>query len=346
MSETVDEGCAQAKVRPGQWPVVELTQADWPDIRALFQAVFGSEMPEDFQRWKFGDHRGANMGMRDAASALVAHYGGIYRPFLAQGQRCTAIQMVDVMVLPTARDVFARFGPFGRVARTFIDQQICDAKGVALGFGFPNVRAMRLGLRLGLYHPFEPMLGLQWPLPGDGVRQLPEGSSLSALDWGQAAQLVQLDRLAQSHMAACADLMIPVRDTNWWRHRYANHPVHVHQTWWLTLPGKAHPSAAFVVRVFGPGQHMELMDWVVEPGLEAQVALLPAVLALAARHGAPLLDLWATQAAVQGWSPDVLGAARRSEACVVAIDSERVLSRPISDWLGKVWMTGGDTDFR
>jgi hypothetical protein len=136
-------------MKPGQWPVLDLTEADWPDIRQLFAEVFGTTLTPAMQAWKYGGGRGVGMGVRDGTGTLVAHYGGGYRPLAANGVVCTAIQMQDVMVSPTARDVLARFGPFGRLTRAFIQNRAGPQQGVPFGFGFPSATAPEAGQPVG-----------------------------------------------------------------------------------------------------------------------------------------------------------------------------------------------------
>lgn len=341
-----------AHMKPGQWPVLDLTEADWPDIRQLFAEVFGGTLTPEMQVWKYGGGRGVGMGVRDAAGTLVAHYGGGYRPLAANGAVCTAIQMQDVMVSPTARDVLARFGPFGRLTRAFIQTQVGVQRGVSFGFGFPSARHLKLGHRLNMYHALEPVWAFRWDA-GDPAQALaadltadPVASTrLQPLDWGSAADLAALDALACGHAALQTGMLMPVRDAAWWRHRYANHPHHTYAVHWLYAPDSPDPVAAAVVRQFDPGQDWELMDWMAAAPA-AHGVLLPALLRWVQLAGVPGLTLWASQATVAQWPDAALATAHKSHACEMAVTHDVVLSQPVVHWAGRVWVTGGDTDFR
>jgi hypothetical protein len=331
-------------MKPGQWPVLDLTEADWPDIRQLFAEVFGSTLTPAMQAWKYGGGRGVGMGVRDGTGTLVAHYGGGYRPLASNGVVCTAIQMQDVMVSPTARDVLARFGPFGRLTRAFIQNRVGPQQGVPFGFGFPSARHLKLGNRLDMYRALETVWSFRWDT-AHPVQTLAADVRLQPLDWGNPADLAALDALAQRHATLLEDMLMPVRDPAWWRHRYANHPQHVYAVRWLYLPDEAAPVAAMVVRQFEPGQDWELMDWLVATPV-AHGMLLPVLLRWAAQDGVPGVALWASHATVAQWSVAALGAAHRSPACEMAVTHDVVLSHPVAHWAGRVWVTGGDTDFR
>ena len=331
-------------IKPGLWPVLDLTEVDWADVRSLFGQVFGGDLSPGMQGWKYGSGRGVCMGVRDGAGALVAHYGGGYRPVAADGQLCTALQMQDVMVSPGARDVLARFGPFGRLTRSFIEGKVGERVGVPFGFGFPSARHLKLGHRLGMYHALEPVWSWRWSL-ADLAKCAVDGVRLQVLDWGSATELQMLDVLARQHAALQAGCLMPVRDVAWWRHRFANHPQHVYAVRWLYQAGASAPLAAVVLRQLGPDHDWELMDWLVAAPA-AHAVLLAALWPWLSHEGVPGLQLWASQAAVVDWPEAVLAAASRARACDMAVTHETVLSRHANDWAGRVWVTGGDTDFR
>ena len=331
-------------MKPGQWPVLDLSEADWPDIRQLFAEVFGTTLTSAMQAWKYGGGRGVGMGVRDGTGTLVAHYGGGYRPLAANGVVCTAIQMQDVMVSPTARDVLARFGPFGRLTRAFIQNHAGSQHGVPFGFGFPSGRHLKLGNRLGMYRALEPVWAFRWDTAYP-VQALAAEARLQPLDWGSAADLAALEALALGHATLQTDMLMPVRNAAWWRHRYANHPHHVHAVCWVYMPGSTDPAAAVVVRQFGQEQDWELLDWMVATPA-AHGLLLSALLRWAALEGVPGVALWASQATVASWPDAAMAAAHKSRACEMAVTHDVVLSHPVAHWAGRVWVTGGDTDFR
>ena len=83
-----------------------------PGQRDLFQSVFGQPMSQAHWQWKYANGHGEATGVRNASGKLVAHYGAMPRPILFFGQDAMAVQIGDVMVLPEARGVWSRSGPF------------------------------------------------------------------------------------------------------------------------------------------------------------------------------------------------------------------------------------------
>ena len=67
---------------------------------------------------------GEATGVRNASGKLVAHYGAMPRPILFFGQDAMAVQIGDVMVLPEARGVWSRSGPFSTATRLYLDERI------------------------------------------------------------------------------------------------------------------------------------------------------------------------------------------------------------------------------
>lgn len=343
--------------KPGQWPVLALGEADWPEVRALFALVFGATLSPAMQAWKYADGRGASMGVRDGEGALVAHYGGGFRPMAAAEQRCTAVQMQDVMVAPVARDVLARFGPFGRMSRAFIARHMGPHMAAQFGFGFPSGRHMRLGQHLRLYWPLDSVWQWHWAASLDlAGAAAGEAWQVQPLDWGSQADGLALDAMAAQVRLAMPDVLMPVRDAAWWRHRFANHPEHRYATVWLSRPGHGRAAVAVLRRgslgaaapevtlAVPVGGAWELMDWLALP--EAEAHLLPALHGWAVAHGADAVQLWASARAVQAWPGAVLEAGAQELACTMAVTHAHVLGHPVDHWRGRVWVTGGDTDFR
>lgn len=328
---------------PGQWPLVPVTQADLADVQALFIRIFGHELSQQVWHWKYGDGRGLAVGMRDQSGQLVAHYGGTLRPVsCGVGRVATAAQVGDVMVAPEVRDVWARFGPFGRVARDFIDRYLGSGRGEVFGFGFPNVRHMRLGQRLGLYSPLDEVRALTWSVadfgPGAGA------GDLMPVDWADSATVPLLSDLGRTLHAQWTGLLAPVRDGFWWRHRFANHPEHVYACFWWVPHGGGIPEGALVLRQVESGRRWELMDWI--GTAEACSKMLPAALSFVRGQGAQELFLWATQAALESLRPSACLPFKNELACPLASTHAQLLGRAVGEWGGRTWFTGGDTDFR
>lgn len=340
--------------RAGHWPVQHLGPADAADVCRLFEQVFGQPMSVSFHAWKYADGRGMATGMRDDQGQLVSHYGGTLRVMQWGSAVFTGAQVGDVMVASHVRDVFAKFGPFGRVARAFIRHYLGEGRPYPIGFGFPNQRAALLGRRLGLYWPATQMLAWQWPRAVwavcDAAAPLPNPSVYRMLDLHQAADAVAIDQWLMPslhHDLSRQDMLWPVRGSDWWRHRYTNHPHFSYRVYGVTAPTSAEDSlwrGALVLRVNEDTGTWELMDWVGPLAFTAEVLHHASVLCAAA-DGRDL-EMWCTPAVAAHLSPIWTERGSSSVACEVVVNDAQVLGRPIALLQDRCWLTGGDTDFR
>lgn len=204
-------------------------------MRRLFEQVFSRPMGEAEWAWKYGSGRGRGVGLqRDGR--LVAHYGGVTRPISMFGQPALACQVCDVMVAPEANAALARKGAMYQVAATFLEAEIGWGRPHAVGFGFPNVRALRLAEKLGLYEPVDEMVRLSWPsaVPprGGDWRWAAEALDCASLQEG-SREWAELGRLWRDMAAAFGGSVLGVRDAAWLRHRYGDKPGVQHELLWV-----------------------------------------------------------------------------------------------------------------
>lgn len=335
--------------RAGKWPVLDLTEVDASDVCGLFEHVFGQSMSLAFHSWKYAGGRGRATGIRDDAGRLVAHFGGTLRVMQWGAQRVTGVQGGDSMVAPEVRDVFARFGPFGRVARRFSQQYVGIDRLCPICFGFPNVRAELLGRRLGLYWPVTKMLSwtwsranllalaAQWPLVGE----------CRVLSMADAADRACVDGLAvaMEQRFIDADMLWPLRGGDWWRHRYAHHPHNQYCVYAMTVPGTATPWGAFVLKKTNNGGLWELMDWVGPQEFSAAV-VAHASLVVGRDPDCGGLEVWGTEAVGACLSPAWTASAKHGVVCAVTVNGEHLLGRSAAPLQHTFWLTSGDTDFR
>ena len=341
------ERSVSANVNAGKWPVLDLTAVDAPDVCDLFQRVFGHPMSVAFQSWKYADGRGMATGMRDDQGRLVAHYGGTLRLMQWGDARFTGVQVGDVMVAAEVRDVFARFGPFGRVARQFIQQYLGADRPYPIGFGFPNARHVLLGRRLGLYWPVTQVLAWHWtrPVLSDQAPVRPVSSAAyQELDMAKAQDRAQVDRWADEMASSFSSehMLWPVRGGDWWRHRYSHHPHFTYQIHAVYPSGQTEPCGALVMKV-SPNGCWELMDWV--GALPFSRMVLAHAFAICTAANGESLEMWCTEAVAAHLSPEWTQAATRNVACEVVVNGDHLLGQPIAPLQNSFWLTGGDTDF-
>jgi hypothetical protein len=134
-------------------------------ILRLFNEVF-SAGAEDFKprrleewHWEYGSNPAGQQVMVAVQpdGRVIAHYACWPVRVQTQGEESLAGQGVDSMVHPEFRRGLKKEGPFLAVARGYFSTW-GNAKVCSFGFGFPNQRAFRIGVRVLKYVPvFQPV---------------------------------------------------------------------------------------------------------------------------------------------------------------------------------------------
>ncbi len=331
---------------PGQQQLGEWREAEYGDIdsfeaeevAALFEKSFGKEFDPALWQWKYQQGGGKCVVARERAqAAIISHYGGAPRKILYFGRPDLAIQVCDVMVLPERRQYYGKSSLFFKTAATFLEREIGNTVRHLLGFGFPNRKAMKIALRLGLYEKTDDFIELVY----GRLSQAPS----------PAHQLIEYDAADSEHRQALGRLwaamredfvagIVGVRDEDYFRYRYLDHPHAGAYRRLLLRRGdsgrclalavlKRHEQAHLLMDLICPLQDMpaaiEQLLW----RLQQEEALLP-------------LKLWITK----GWAERV-----ELEGAVV---NELGIEIPCNSWnpgpaaqtlYGAWWLTAGDMDF-
>ncbi|HJO35185.1 MAG TPA: GNAT family N-acetyltransferase [Gammaproteobacteria bacterium] len=314
-----------------RWRAAPLGEQDLDALASLFTRAFDVPFDAGLWQWKYGQGRGYNVGVW-AQDRLIAHYGIERRDTLLAGERLAGCHVGDVMVDPQVRGVLTRRGPFQRAAAALIESQVGQGRPLQFGVGFPNARAARLGVRLGLYAPVGEVIELRWPArPWHGAGAGP----VRRLDLRRAADAA----LAQQAWARlAADLpraAIDVRDVGYLQRRYDRHPRHTYR---LLAIGRDRPG---VVAVRLHRRSVEILD------VLGALAELPGLLQAAAGYGARRARrgafLWASR---QHAAQLALPQARQIELGIVTVANAWSRGVPPAALEHRWWLTGGDTDFR
>ena len=342
-----------------QWTVIDIGVAQIGETRDLFKRVFGQQLSEALWRWKYDAGRGVGVGARAPNGDLLAHYGGTLRQINFCDQPALAIQIGDVMVAPEGRAALAHKGPFGMVVEAFLNRHVGGAKGVVLGFGFPNARHMRLGEKLGHYVQVDTVSELSWHVPrrSDNPNKVTTRLRIEALDWANPLTEVRLDGLWRKMKHDLRDSVVPTRDASWLRHRYANHPEHRYVCFWVRSIWLGRLLGAMVLRSHPPSATQgptattwELIDWVA-PKVKSEEMLLAAMEVVRQRGGTLLMGWFSSMVA----NSFTTAAISTKEACTAGVTVPGPNGRfqitnsfglTVSDLRGNWWLTGGDTDFR
>lgn len=187
------------------------------ELAGLYRESFDAEFDPALWRWKYVLGGGDAVVARDRGGEVVCHFGGVPRKVEYFGAPSMAMQGCDVMVSGRMR---RGGGPFFDTAALFIDREVGNAVRCPLSLGFPNRRLMRVAVRLGLYRKIDDFVELAYGAPGGA------GPSWTAapLDVSDPAHRRELDALWRAMRGDCGDAVIGVRDADYVRYRYFDHP--------------------------------------------------------------------------------------------------------------------------
>ena len=345
---------ARLTVRIGEADLTlrDLRSGDASAVLTLHEQVFGAGVDARWFAWKYEQDSGQGQGQALGAwsgDTLIAYCGGLPRTLWQQGKTLRALQMGDVMVHPAWRGILTRRGPFFHVTREFHSSRVgaTPQHPFALGFGFPNLRHLRLGAMLGLMHDDGVMESLHWnttPSPAPGLPW--------SLRWREvAASGTDLERSVnsawQAMRAQASELTLGQRDGAYMRWRYIDRPTppdtrdtgmpryrffELHRLW-------SHaPLGVAVLDLRTPSAHW--LDWI-GPVQWLAVACRACRLE-AARAGATTLTAWASRAVAGALeNSDIV---RREPCAGLAISTASDLGAQSAVGLNW-WLMGGDTDF-
>jgi hypothetical protein len=307
---------------------------DAAQVERLFERVFGAPTGPGWYEWKYGALGGSAVGLWGESGELLAHYAGFPRQLRWYGKALPAIQIGDVMVAPEVRGLFTRRGPFYQVCSSFFSAHVGVGNECALAFGFPNERAIRLGVKLGLYHDAGVIHQLAWPAR---VCSMPFAWAWRPLQSGRELSVaVERGWLAMSR--DFSDLVLGVRDATFVANRFVRRPGDVYRFFGLYHRLTRRVVAVAVMRL-ASGQ-AELVDLI--GGRSTLPLLIRGATSEAARVGAETLSAWAgcaTAAILQETGANNQGTvAHLAIAKASMVGSEDLLTTP---W----WWMGGDTDF-
>lgn len=311
-----------------------------PALCALFEEVFGQPMSAAHWQWKYAGGRGQGIGVW-AGERLIAHYGGVTRALLDAGTPCLGVQGADAAVTPRERGRLTRHGPYFLAASTFHDRFIGSGTRHLYGFGFPSERHYRLAHTLGFYDAVDKIVEFSFPPLSPGWRH-----AIDALDAIDARALMDNTAL-QTDLAHAwrrmrqdlQPLLLGVRDLDYLRHRYAEHPDGAYRFLAVRCLGVG-PRRAFAVVRSVAGQELEWLD--VIGGLRDIPALAVAVRRHAWLTGAQRVFGWITESRQHHFA--VADAHLQPTEIVVPANRWRD-TPPASTQRGRWWLMSGDTDF-
>ena len=309
------------------------------EIQQLFERSFNTRFDEEIWAWKYGNGRGRAVCIRQHGN-IVAHYGGAPRDILYFGKTHKAIQICDVMVLPEKRSFFSKEGLFFRSAATFLEQEVGNTAEHLLGIGFPNIKAMHIAERLGLYEKTDDLVEVVYPNCDASTAVTTAHRHSASLFEPEAEDNQQrVDRLWNNMRPEYAAAVIGLRDWDYLNYRYFQHPHARYQTLQV-LDSERRLSGLVIFRNYGD-------DTLIMDVLSKQLDMLSVIEAchrlLAERSSADVrLRSWITRSHAQCIMTE--GATVRD--LQIEIPCNRWTKGPATeDLLGAWWLTAGDMDF-
>jgi hypothetical protein len=321
--------CLVRSEREPRWRIRLAAQQDMPQIQSLFRTVFNQELSQATWSWKYAGGRGnAILAYRDGE--LVAHYGAIYRDILLDGQPNWALQVVDVMVHPEHRAVMTKQGAFFLMTATW------DEVYGPLAFGFPTMRSMQLGQRLGIYADAGAIVELRWP-PGSKRPHL--STHLVEVNLRDPVHRKKIDALWKSMLVNMTDRAIGDRGADWLAYRFAEHPSRRYEI--LAVSNRLGGAWDGVIVWRESEGRIEVLD-VVGP-VRKLSALFRQAQRVCALRGLQQVYFWIAEASADRICSEE--ATRHETTMRIPTDcwtGAPQARRLIDHW----WLTGGDTDFR
>ena len=313
----------------------DIESFDDQEICELFEKSFGTAFDHQIWRWKYELGNGKCVVARSELNGpIVSHYGGAPRQIYYFGKMDSAIQVCDVMVLPEVRLHYGKNSLFFKTAATFLEREIGNTVGHLLGFGFPNKKAMNIALRLGLYEKTDDFLEFIFPLAGD---KSSVEYKLLDIDSKNLAHQNAIDRLWKSMSPAFENGIIGIRNWEYVKYRYFEHPLGISGEFkrFFLSDAQGDICAAFFLKEHD--QCNLIMDIICPCKDITQYIVTLSLLLNEVR-----LKMWVTK----GWSKTVEVPGMIENDLGIEIPSNYWNPGPSSEILyGAWWLTAGDMDF-
>lgn len=322
---------------PPRWRLGEITQANHEQMLTLFKICFGHEMSPAHWHWKYAEGRGQATGVWQDKE-LIAHYGGTTRDILFFGQPQKGLFPCDVMVKHEGRGSLSRKGPFFLATATFLERYQGYGNKHTVALGFPSERHNAVARRLGFYYNDEVdhIVEIRWmpkpcrPRVWTELRKLERDDGYSKEVVNQVWQEMSEDFTAG---------LIGVRDWNYLKHRYFDHPDKHYEVCLVRNRISKRPYGVIVYRRHE--RDCELLD-VIAP-LEEIRPLIDQARKTAGCLGADRLYCW-TAAHYSHFFESTGGEARDLGISIPTISW--TAGTPLERIRQCCWLMGGDTDFR
>ena len=325
----------QLKKKP-RWQVAKVSDIPEADITELFQEAFDHPLDLEMWRWKYSLSSTPGTAITENGK-LIAFNGGTPRQGLIFGQPENLVQLGDIMVSKKARGILTKKGPFQLAVSHFLEQNIGPDKLYSLGFGFPNIRAFKVGLKQNLYCPIDKIIDVSWASTSPLEQQ---NFSIEEIDTKSAdltSALTEIDTLWQCMKEDTTDIAIGSRDSHWIKHRYIDKPNADYLLYFI----KGDAAKGLLILKQHPNNEIELLD-IIAPHKQANNLIMAAKI-IAQSKNCGRIYAWCTPSSL-AWFKESKPSVKETD---IIIPGSNVNNPSHAMRIkGKWWLLGGDTDFR
>lgn len=318
-----------SKSKAPRWKLSHVREQDFQAVADLFHSVFGHPLSRELWNWKYANGQGNAIVARTNGD-VVAHYGGMYRDVLRQGEPYWVFQACDVMVKASERGILTRQGPFFLTAATAAEIYGPPA------YGFPTARHTLVTTKFGLSCEVGKMVKFRWE--SVSVRPLLL-SKCRLVDASDIEQHRKIDLLWNALAADLRDAVVGVRSWAYIEKRYVQHPLNRYSIFEVSSRLTNKPLGVIVLRRLEDS--CELLD-VIGP-LRNFSALILHAQRLAALWKLPYVYCWST---VNFSSVFEINGATREMLDLSVLTSCWTPDAQVERYKDRWWLTSGDTDFR
>lgn len=318
-----------------RWHCRWASEYDQEDLLALFQSAFGHAMPAKLWAWKYANR--SNYGvLAHREGKVVAYYGGLPRSLWIEGKMQLGVQICDVMVAPEERGILSRRGAFIQTTFAFLNSKIGPDKTYQIAFGFPSGRHAKLGEKTGFYTAADALLEVEWPTTQSTMTRFNlRTTTLTLRDEDN------INLLWHAMQQSLADYMLPQKDAQFLKWRYLEHPTQQYITKIVFSRWRRIILGIYVLKDHGVDQGIELIDLLGIPSTLS--TLLQSARNLAADMNRKRLFGWITPA-ILTWLPNPSASSKITD--IYLYDGTPDTPQLAKKLQSKVWLMGGDTDFR
>lgn len=311
------------------------TPDDAQQVCDLHQAVFASQVDLDWWQWKYSlqDLVGT---VFESQGKVVGFYGALERVGLWQGKAVAVSQQADVMVAAKHRFGTRSKGVFATLSHLFLEEHLGKNKRYQLCFGFPTMRALHLGIRLGLYRRADAVFIVNKPvvkmarLPWSVTEECVAAKTLDCFAW--------LATLTVDHPPS-KKLFSLQKGASYWQWRFAGQVGKSYQIIRVWRWGKLLAAAVVL-----PGATtLEIIDLALTSW--RHLGLLQRVIENKCLElGLKQISIWGTRQVIEAFS--LPKPKYWINAGYLALPGEKFDADLGIKIQGKCWFVGGDTDFR